>query len=425
MSNWQYVALSDIADIRISNVDKKSLPGEKSVLLCNYMDVYSNEYITRNLDFMEATANVVEIEKFKVQDGDVIITKDSETPYDIGIPSVVVEAMDNLVCGYHLALIKPNQAAVNSKFLSKQLAQHETVRYFSRYAAGSTRYGLSNGAIASVRIGLPPLRHQQKIARILQTIDLAIEKTEALLGKYQQIKAGLMQDLFTRGIDADGKLRPSREQAPELYQETPIGWIPKAWEVRNILDLIKFPTGQVSPLVQPYIDMTLVAPDHIEKGTGRLLLKETAREQNAISGKYTFKCGDIVYSKIRPYLRKAILADFDGICSADMYPLHVKGGNNPFYIFGMILGDRFSRYAETVSMRSGFPKINRIEFSGFSCGVPTSHEQDRFAEVIKSADANIVHNEELLAKLQKQKSGLMHDLLTGKVTVSTATTEVS
>ena len=69
-----------------------------------------------------------------------------------------------------------------------------------------------------------------KIARILQTIDQAIEKTEALIEKYQQIKAGLMHDLFTRGIGADGKLRPPREQAPELYQQTPIGWIPKEWD---------------------------------------------------------------------------------------------------------------------------------------------------------------------------------------------------
>ena len=72
--------------------------------------------------------------------------------------------------------------------------------------------------------------HQEKIARILQTIDQTIEKTEALIEKYQHIKAGLMHDLFTRGIGADGKLRPPHEQAPELYQQTPIGWIPKEWE---------------------------------------------------------------------------------------------------------------------------------------------------------------------------------------------------
>jgi len=211
MSEWQSMALSKIADIRVSNVDKKSVSGEKAVILCNYMDVYSNEYITRDLNFMEATANAVEIEKFKVQSGDVIITKDSETPYDIGIPTVVIDAVEDLVCGYHLALLKPMHAAVDSVFLSKQLAQAETARYFSRYAAGSTRYGLSNRAIAQATIRIPPLRQQQKIARILQTIDWAIEQTEALIDKYQQIKAGLMHDLFTRDIGPDGQLRPPRD----------------------------------------------------------------------------------------------------------------------------------------------------------------------------------------------------------------------
>ena len=104
MSEWQVFNLDELADIRVSNVDKKSLPGETSVRLCNYMDVYSNDYITKDLEFMEATASVAECEKFKVELGDVLITKDSETPDDIGIPSVTLDEMDNFVCGYHLAV---------------------------------------------------------------------------------------------------------------------------------------------------------------------------------------------------------------------------------------------------------------------------------------------------------------------------------
>jgi len=276
---------------------------------------------------------------------------------------------------------------------------------------------ISRDWLAKIEFLNPGFRKQQKIARILKTIDLAIEQTEALIEKYQKIKAGLMHDLFSRGIGSDGQLRPPREQAPELYRETPIGWIPKEWGTRSILELVELPSGQVNPLLHPYIDMTLIAPDHIEKETGRLLFKETAREQGAISGKYTFNRGDIIYSKIRPYLRKAILSDFEGICSADMYPLRVKSGNDPLFIFGIILGDQFSRYAESVSMRSGFPKINRSELSGFSCGVPPTREQNKIAHVINGIEAKIRRNEELFQKLRKQKSGLMHDLLTGKVPV--------
>ena len=149
---------------------------------------------------MEATAAADEIEKFKVEQGDVLITKDSETPYDIGTPAVVVDDCKGLVCGYHLALLKPNKDIIDPLFLSKQLASFETASYFSRLAAGSTRYGLSNGAIGKTTLRVPSFAKQRAIARTLRTVDQAIEKTEALIEKYQQIKAVLMQDLFTRGI---------------------------------------------------------------------------------------------------------------------------------------------------------------------------------------------------------------------------------
>src|ERR1041385_6291357 len=105
------------------------------------------------------------------------------------------------------------------------------------------------------------------------------------------------------------------------YRQTEAGVIPEEWELRDLLTTVRIANGQVDPRQEPFRSMVLVAPDHIERGTGKLLEKRTAAEQGAISGKYLFNAGDIVYSKIRPYLRKIILADFDGLCSADMYPL--------------------------------------------------------------------------------------------------------
>ena len=134
MSEWHRVQLGQIADIRVSNVDKKTVRGEQAVQLCNYMDVYSNDYIRADLPFMAASATSAEIARFKVERGDVLITKDSETPDDIGIPAVVLDEIDNLVCGYHVALIKPNKTLVDSIYLSKQLGREETAGYFARSA---------------------------------------------------------------------------------------------------------------------------------------------------------------------------------------------------------------------------------------------------------------------------------------------------
>jgi type I restriction enzyme S subunit len=175
---------------------------------------------------------------------------------------------------------------------------------------------------------------------------------------------------------------------------------------------VDFPSGQVDPRNEPYRSMVLVAPDHIGAATGNLRSKVAAAAQGAISGKYLFAPGDVIYSKIRPYLRKAILADFEGLSSADMYPLRSRDGIVPRFLLAIILGEHFSRFAEIVSMRSGFPKINREEFSEYIVSVPSVPEQRRIAEILDTLDASIQKTEQLIAKLKQVKQGLLHDLLT-------------
>ena len=110
--DWEVKKLSEVSAIKPSNVDKKSQPDERPVKLCNYLDVYNNEYIDENIDFMEATATAAEIDKFLLHQGDVIITKNSETADDIAVPSVVAEELNNVLCGYHLALLQSDAEAV-------------------------------------------------------------------------------------------------------------------------------------------------------------------------------------------------------------------------------------------------------------------------------------------------------------------------
>ena len=232
--NWPTSQLRDLADVRVSNVDKKSYAAERPIRLCNYMDVYANDYLTSALlDFMPATASPSEIERFALHAGDVVITKDSETPDDIGVPAVIVEDIDGLVCGYHLALIRP-KANVHPTFLAKQLASASTIRYFAANATGSTRFGLAIGTIEKLNVPTPPIAEQGKIAEVLSTVDRAIEETEALIAKQQRIKTGLMQDLLTRGIDEHGNLRS--EQTHE-FKDSRLGRIPIEWEVRSMSEL--------------------------------------------------------------------------------------------------------------------------------------------------------------------------------------------
>ena len=233
-SNWKEVTLKDIIQLKVSNVDKKIYPEKKLVKLCNYMDVYKNRYITRKLPYSIGSASTSEISAFGLEKGDIIITKDSETPEDIGVASVVIEDVENLVCGYHLAILKPDNNESSSEFLMHLLHLPEVQQQFYRLASGSTRYGLTKGAIESLKLEIPKNKNvQTKIARILTTLDKVIEKTKAAIAKYEAIKQGLMQDLFTHGIGADGKLRPSYADAPELYKESELGGFRRGGELNQ------------------------------------------------------------------------------------------------------------------------------------------------------------------------------------------------
>lgn len=200
------------------------------------------------------------------------------------------------------------------------------------------------------------------------------------------------------------------------YKQTEVGVIPEDWRLRPFLSVVRVAKGQVDPTLEPYRSMILVAPDHIESGSGRLLKKETAAEQHAISGKYLFSRSDLVYSKIRPYLKKAILADFEGLCSADMYPLKPAADVSAGFILAAILGHHFSKYTESVSVRSGMPKINRAELAEYTMAFPpTKSEQQAIADALSDANVYIESLEQLLAKKRQLKKGAMQELLTGKI----------
>ncbi len=194
---WEMVKLKDISDIKSSNVNKKSNNTETPVLLCNYMDVYKNKYIKDNMNFMEATATKKEIERFSLKYGDVIITKDSETADDIAQPAVVIDNLNNVLCGYHLALLRPKAERINGIFLSKLLSSKPINDQFIILAQGLTRFGLNVSSIKDALIPLPSMKEQEKIIDILSSIDKKIQNEIDYKQKLQEIKKGLMQDLLT------------------------------------------------------------------------------------------------------------------------------------------------------------------------------------------------------------------------------------
>ena len=421
MSEWIEMPLRSLADIRVSNVDKKSVRGEKPVLLCNYMDVYANDYIHDSLAFMEATASAAEIAKFKVEAGDVILTKDSETPDDIGIPAVVIEHIDNLVCGYHLALLKTKRDLVDPIFLCKQLENTLAQRYFGQRAAGSTRYGLSNSALENTPILLTELPKQQKIAAVLSTIDGAIERTEALIAKYRQIKAGLMRDLFTRGVLPNGQLRPPREQAPDLYRETAIGWIPKEWQYELLDNLAQRGSGHTPNKGYPEywnggIKWVSLADSH---RLDQLYISDTdttiSKKGLLNSSAVLHPAGIVVLSRDAGIGKSAITTEPMAVSQHFMCWKCDQKMNNYFLYYWL---QHNKPMFENIAMGSTILTIGLPYFKRLRIACPVSlDEQNTIADKIKSMDTFLFSLHANLSKSQAQKTGLMQGLLTGKVPV--------
>lgn len=170
--------LGEIATVEISGVDKKIKDGEKKIRLCNFVDVYYNWAITiaQHDSFMPATARPNEISKFQLRKGQVALTKDSETRDDIGISTYIADDFDDVILGYHCALITPQRNILDGSYLNAILHTKYAKKYFACNASGSgQRYALSVEALNSFPIPKIPLSEQKQIGEIFSSLDKKIE----------------------------------------------------------------------------------------------------------------------------------------------------------------------------------------------------------------------------------------------------------
>ncbi|MDN5849195.1 MAG: restriction endonuclease subunit S [Nitrococcus sp.] len=427
-ATWKTKPLRDLADIRVSNVDKKTLPSERPVHLCNYMDVYANEYVTADHSFMAATATRNEIQKFGLRLGDVMITKDSESPDDIGVPSVIVDEIDNLVCGYHLALMRPKLNEICPVYLAKQLAAAEAKRYFGINASGSTRFGIPIGAIESFELPLPELPEQSKIAEVLSTVDRAIAQTEALIAKQQRIKTGLMQDLLTRGIDQHGNLR---SEATHAFKDSPLGRIPVEWGVRSLGVALGEARGflQTGPFGSQlhaheytHTGIPVIMPQDILHGrVSTAIIARIPKKRANDLRRHCVVENDIIFSRRGDLTRAAAIRprETGWLCGTGCFLLRVSSGKmSAKWLAHLYRHHWIQRQIETNSVGSTMPSLNNGVMSQLVAPFPNVDEQHVIADRADAMGTEIESLKKRRKKLRSLKTGLMQDLLTGKVRVT-------
>jgi len=249
--NYRQTPLDQVTELTLSSVDKKVKSHEHEVLLCNYMDVYSNNFIRSDFRFMEATATEHEIQRCTLRSGDVVITKDSEQYDDIGVPALVRDNVNNLVCGYHLAILRPLQELIDGAYLFYALQTTNAQHQFHAYANGTTRFGLRKDDIRRVEIPLPPLPKQRTIAHILGTLDNKIELNRRMNETLEGMAQALFKSWFVDFDPVRAKMA-SRDLSlpkyladlfPDRLVNSELGEIPEGWEVRPIDKIATFQNG--------------------------------------------------------------------------------------------------------------------------------------------------------------------------------------
>jgi type I restriction enzyme, S subunit len=409
-ADWRVVTLGDLDPYITSGsrgwAEFYSETGSAFVRITNM----SRETIRLDLDDLRRVklpTGTAEGKRTELRDDDVLISITA----DVGIVSHVEMSVPKpAYINQHIALVRLDPSKASGHFVSYFLAAPRAQKLLRGATDQGAKTGMGLESIRKIRIPLPLLAEQRAIAAALGDNDALIASLDQLIAKKRNIKLAAAQLLLTGQLRLPGFTRKKGNQ-----KHHDLGSVPDDWDVRPLLHkTVRVASGQVSPTYEPYRSMTLVAPDHVESCTGRLLTRVSASDQGAISGKYAFEPGDIIYSKIRPYLRKATLATFQGLCSADMYPLTPVADVSSAYVLAVLLGERFSQFAESVSVRSGIPKVNRDDLAQCVVAVPPYPEQVAIAEVLTDMDAEIAALEARRDKTKALKQAMMQELLTGR-----------
>lgn len=219
---------------------------------------------------------------------------------------------------------------------------------------------LNKSVISGAKISIPPVEDQQRIVAELDCLNEMIALKQEQLKEFDKLAQSIFYDMFG---DSNG------------FEKVKLG------------DVVEVVSGLVDPNIEPYCSQLHVSPANIISGTNEIVNCVQAKDEGLISDKYPFKAGMVLYSKIRPNLNKVAVAKFDGICSADMYPLSVLPKANNIYITKLMSSKHFLEYAIKNSGRARMPKLNRETLFSYSFKLPPLELQQQFADKISAIEA--------------------------------------
>ena len=309
------------------------------------------------------------------------------------------------------------------RFLFHYVLGPQIRAHIDRTNVQSAQANISLANVNEFFINAPPLPQQRKIARILTTLDNLITQTEALIAKYQAIKQGLMHDLFTRGVDATGKLRPPQSETPELYKQSELGWIPKEWEVCRL--------EAVSLAI---VDCPHSTPEYLTDG---VLVARTSQIKDgrfeSVSASYVSELeyfvrvsrleprpDDVIFTREAPVGEAFVIPYGMRICLGQRVMLVRLDAERcePHFFLQLIYTSKMRQRFDQQTGGTTNPHLNVVDIRELQIVVPALREQVAISRQMMKLVAKCNAEMQYLTKLRTTKSGLMQDLLTGKVRVN-------
>ena len=417
--HWRTKPLKAVASYMVSNVDKVPADKELPVRLCNYTDVYNNEFISSAMDLMRTTATATEIEKFRLLKNDVVITKDSESWDDIAIPSLLVDTADDLLCGYHLAILRPKPEELNGRFLFRCLQSKSIRLQLELSSTGVTRFGLPKGEIGKMLLPVASMDEQQRIADYLDRetaqIDALIKEKQRMLALLDEKRTALISRAVTRGLDLDASFKPSGLQ---WLGDIPVHWetiqLKRTWLSaeygisENIRDEGFIKVLRMTCIVDGKIDLTKAG--EVEEVDQSLLLQK----------------GDLLFNRTNSLdqVAKVGLLDIepDVPTSFASYLVRIRTNERTSgeYLAYLLNSSIFLEFARKNAIPAiGQANLNPTRYGEICIPLPPRQEQDEIVSAITRERERTAEMESALvlsiALLKERRSALITAAVTGQI----------
>ena len=412
-AGWSDRRLKMVAELRTSNVDKNSSEDEHPVRLCNYTDVYYSSVIDDPSEFMKATATHDEIRRFCLRRGDVLITKDSETADDIAVPAHVARDLDDVLCGYHLAILRPRHELVG-RYLYYALLTGRVRDQFTLGANGITRFGLSQGSIKDVRVPVPVVETQCSIASFLDRettrIDTLTEKKRWLLGLLEEKRTALITRAVTQGLDQNV---PMKDSGVEWLGEIPAHW--EVVPVRALYRRVKRQGHPTETILSVYREHGVIPKESRDDNANRTPDDLTVYQ--------LVKPADLVINKMKAWQGSLGVAATRGITSPDYVVYSPVRLADPKYIHHLLRCHRLPSVYQRLSngIRPNQWRLDPSSFERLLIPLPPEDEQKEISsflnDELERIAALVDRVSDAVAALQEYRTALISMAVEGAIDV--------